>query len=117
MIEQNEHDTPMHKWERIEAQLERVWPELKESNETNLVLQRSQMDLCQERDWLKAELEHLRTWASKTHDELQHQSQLRQQWHAVARELFERVRSIYPADMEQADLDAMNSYKAMDCKV
>ena len=56
MIEQNEHDTPMHKWERIEAQLERVWEELKESNATNLVLQRSQMDLCQERDQLKAEL-------------------------------------------------------------
>ena len=55
MIEQN--DTPMHKWERIEAQLERVWEELKESNATNLVLQRSQMDLCQERDQLKAEVE------------------------------------------------------------
>ena len=89
MIEQNEHDTPMHKWERIEAQLERVWEELKESNATNLVLQRSQMDLCQERD----------------------------RWHDMARELFERVRSIRPADMEQADLDAMNGYKAMDCKV
>ena len=47
--------------------------------------------LKQERDQLKAELldvktqlEFIRTWASKTHDELQHQSQLRQQWRSVA---------------------------------
>ncbi len=32
-------------------------------------------------------MEHLRAWASKMHDELQHQSQLRQEWHDLAREL------------------------------
>ena len=51
-------------------------------------------EVAAERDQLKAELldvktqlEFIRTWASKTHDELQHQSQLRQQWHEMAREL------------------------------
>ena len=68
MIEQNEHDTPMHKWERIEAQLERVWSELKESNATNLVLQRSQMDLCQERDQWRAVAEELASGLRIWHD-------------------------------------------------
>jgi uncharacterized coiled-coil DUF342 family protein len=36
---------------------------------------------------LKAELDFMRTWASKTHDEMRHQSQLRQQWHDTSREL------------------------------
>ena len=51
-------------------------------------------ELAQERDQLKAEverlkaeLEYIRTWASRTTDEVNHQSELRQQWHDMAREL------------------------------
>jgi len=63
---------------------------------------------------LKAELENLRTWASKTHDELQHQSQLRQQWHDMARELFQRVNCIRTPDKESEDVAALARFNAME---
>ena len=53
---QNNQDIPLHKWERVQAELDRTRAEL-------LVHQRSEMKLCQERDQLRAEVERLK----KTH--------------------------------------------------
>ena len=59
-----DQDIPLHKWERIQLELDKVTKErdqhsvgLMEATDANLVLQRSQLDLCQERDQLKAEVE------------------------------------------------------------
>jgi len=70
--------------DQLKAELERMKTEIRVDTPAMLELNRKITD---ENSRLSYELERLRTWASKTHDELQHQSQLRQQWHDMAREL------------------------------
>ena len=71
-----DQDVPLHKWERIQAELDRTRQELDQSRAdcTKWVeeLNRANQDFCRK----VAEAEHLRAWGSRRDEEMQHQAKL-----------------------------------------
>jgi predicted nucleic acid-binding Zn-ribbon protein len=69
-------DIPLHKHERIQAELDRTRKELQQSRAdcAKLVdeLNRANQDFCRK----SIEAEHLRAWGSRRDEEMQHQAKL-----------------------------------------